>query len=194
MQTKAPNPIRYLENKKYSAIINIFYEFTHLKQLYRQGWLLRGIPAERCESVADHTLGVAVIAMLLTEAHDQEINPLKVLQMALIHDFGEIYAGDIVPSTEIDPQKHTLEKESVSRIFEKLPNGQIYLDLWEEYEQGSSPEARFIRQIDKLEMALQASVLEHQGYGDLSDFYHSASGGISSPQLKAILTELQPID
>jgi putative hydrolase of HD superfamily len=194
MQIKAPNPIQSLKEKPSSAIITIFFELAHLKQLFRQGWLLHNIPTNRCESVADHTLGVAVIAMLLVDTHLPELDALKVYRMALIHDFGEIYAGDITPGAEIDSRvKHTLEKESVTRIFARLPNGQVYLNLWEEFEKGLSPEARFIRQIDKLEMALQASVYEHQGFGDLSDFYYSAGRAISSPELTDILAELQSL-
>jgi putative hydrolase of HD superfamily len=194
MQIKAPNPIQSLKEKPSSAIITIFFELAHLKQLFRQGWLLHNIPTNRCESVADHTLCVAVIAMLLVDTHLPELDALKVYRMALIHDFGEIYAGDITPGAEIDSRvKHTLEKESVTRIFARLPNGQVYLNLWEEFEKGLSPEARFIRQIDKLEMALQASVYEHQGFGDLSDFYYSAGRAISSPELTDILAELQSL-
>ncbi len=158
MKTKAPHPISSLQNNTY-PIIRAYFEFVHLKQLYRQGWLARGIPAERCESVAEHTLGVAVTAMFLADSHFPELDSLKVLRMALIHDFGEVYAGDIIPGDAIAPEeKHQLEKDAVTQIFEGLPNGDVYLHLWEEFESGASPEARFVRQIDKLEMALQASV------------------------------------
>ena len=190
MKTKAANPISTLQNAP-SPIIRAYFELVHLKQLYRQGWLARGIPAERCESVAEHTFGMAVTAMFLADCHFPELDSLKVLRMALIHDFGEIYAGDIIPGDEIAPEeKHQLEKEAVNRIFEGLPNGDIYLNLWEEFESGTSPEARFVRQIDKLEMALQTSVYEHQNLGDLPEFYRSAGAEISSPELESILKEL----
>ena len=193
MKTKAPPP-RAQRSETASPIIQAYFEFVHLKQLYRQGWLLRGIPAERCESVAEHSFGVAVIAMLLADAHFPDLDGRKVLRMALLHDFGEIYAGDIVPGAGITPEeKHQLEKESVTQVLGGLPHGQEYLALWEEFERGTSPEARFIRQIDKLEMALQASVYEHQNLGDLADFYRSAGAAISSPTLKTLLTELQEL-
>ena len=85
-----------------------------LKQLYRQGWLKRGVPPERCESVAEHTLGVAVLVMLLADTRFPELDAQKVLRMALLHDFGEIDAGDFTPIDGISLQeKHRLEKESV---------------------------------------------------------------------------------
>ena len=194
MQLKSPNPKSTLEEKNTHSIIRAYFEYVHLKQLYRQGWLARGISPERCETVAEHTFGVAVTAMLLAEAHYPEMDVLKILRMALIHDFGEIYAGDIIPGDEVSPEeKYILEKEAINRIFEGLPNGEDYLHLWEEFESGASPEARFVRQIDKLEMALQASVYEHLNLGHLPEFFKSAGAEISSPTLKTILNELEAL-
>lgn len=174
-----------------SPILAAYFEFGHLKQLYRQGWLHKGIPAERCESVAEHSFGVAVTGMLLAESFFPEMDALKILKMSLIHDFGEVYAGDFTPAAGINlDEKHALEKESVTRIFGRLPQGDSYLALWEEFESGNSPEAQFVRQLDKLEMALQASFYEHQQLGDLADFYASAAQVISDPQLQALLAEL----
>ena len=193
MQTKGPNPITQLQSNTH-PIIQVYFEFAHLKQLYRQGWLTRGISPERCESVAEHTFGVAVLAMFLAEAYFPDLDTLKILRMALIHDFGEVYAGDIIPGDKIPPEeKHHLEKEAATQIFKGLPPGEDYLNLWEEFENGASPEARFIRQIDKLEMALQASVYEHLKLGHLPEFFNSASAEISSPKLETILKELEAL-
>jgi len=51
-------------------------------------------------------------------------------------------------------------------VFSELPRRAEYLALWEEYEAGTSFEARLVRQVDRLEMGLQATVHEHQGAGD----------------------------
>jgi len=196
MQTKADNPIDRLQDPATPALIRAYFEFCHLKQLYRQGWLLRGVPVEHCESVAEHSFGVAVLAMLLAERHEPPLDLLKLLRMALIHDFGEVYAGDIVPGAKISAsEKHHLERASVERIFGNLPDGEPYIQIWEEFETGDTPEARLIRQLDKLEMALQASVYEHQDLANLRDFYRSAGEGISDPalnELLAIIRTLKP--
>jgi putative hydrolases of HD superfamily len=191
-KTKASNPLSTLKSSNISPFIHVYFELNHLKQLYRQGWLLRGIPAEHCESVAEHTFGVAVLAMVLADSFFPELNTLTVVRMALIHDFGEVYAGDIIPGNNISPaEKHKLEQESIIKIFKNLPNGNDYITLWEEFECRSSPEAQFVRQIDKLEMALQASVYEHQKYENLAEFFKSAGSEISSPELHSILKELE---
>ena len=192
MKTKAPLPLEQLQGKQVLPLIEAYFEFNHLKQLYRQGWLLREVPAERCESVADHSFGVALLAMLLAETHFPELDAGKVIRLALLHDFGEIYAGDITPFDGIDrAEKVRREQAGVAQVLAKLPQGERYLALWEEYEGQHSPEARFVRQIDRLEMALQASVYECQGLGDLSEFFNYVRSFLSEPELQGILRELE---
>lgn len=65
MHTKAPNPIIHLDTDQVLPIVAMYFECAHLKQLYRQGWLQRGVPPERCESVAEHTFGVALLSLFL---------------------------------------------------------------------------------------------------------------------------------
>ena len=190
MITKAPRTQKTFSDETHS-IIKTYFDFVNLKQLYRQGWLYKDIPHRRCESVAEHSFGVAVIALLLVEQESQNLDLLKILKMCLIHDFGEIFAGDFIPDDPITPeQKHQLEKNSIVQVFRYLPNGEDYLSLWEEFEQGETPEAKVVRQIDKLEMALQARVYQEQGFENLDDFYKSATEAISDSQFENILNEI----
>src|SRR5690348_3445079 len=105
MQTKAGNPIALLKDKQTLSLIAAYYEFNQLKQLYRQGWLRRGVPALECETVAEHTFSMALLAMLIADAHFPELDLTKVLRLVLLHDLGEIYTGDIVPADRIDAQE-----------------------------------------------------------------------------------------
>jgi putative hydrolase of HD superfamily len=89
--------------------------------------------------------------------------------------------------------KHACEEHSVERVLGRLPGGGAYAALWEEYEAGMTPEARFVRQVDRLEMGLQASVYERQGSADLSEFYHSVDRMLSAPDLRAVLYELMAL-
>ena len=194
MHTKASIPVSQLSTRQVAPLIEAYFEFNHLKQLFRQGWLQRGIPHARCESVAEHTFGVAVLALFVADAHFPDLNVSKVLRLALLHDFGEIYVGDLTPADGIDRgEKWRLERHAVLQVLHKLPRGADYLALWEEYERGASPEAQFVRQIDRLEMALQASVYEHQGLADLSEFFTSVEQALAAPALQAILHELKTL-
>lgn len=168
--------------------LRAYFELSHLKQLYRQGWLRRGISTLRCESVADHTFATALLSYWLARAEFPELDAERVLQMALMHDLGEIYVGDLIPQDQISPQsKYEQEQQAVHQIFDNLPGGKAYILLWDEFEAGVSPEARFVRQMDRLEMAMQACLYEHQGETGLQEFFDSADLAVSDPRLRKII-------
>jgi putative hydrolase of HD superfamily len=194
MLSKADIPITLLKTRPSVPLVEAYFEFTQLKQLYRQGWLRRGVPTARCESVAEHTFSMAVLAMIIADASFPDLDLLKVLRLVLLHDFGEIYAGDIVPADGVEVQeKHRRERESVLQVLSKLPNGAAYVALWAEYEASSSSEARFVKQIDRLDMGLQASVYEQQGMIDSSEFLTSVEAVLTAPELQPILAELRSL-
>ena len=190
METKRAQAIRHLDGKETLPLIEVFYEFNHLKALYRQGWLRVGIPKDQCETVAEHSMGVALLALFLADAHFPALDAGKLVRMALLHDFGEIYAGDIIPGKMALADKHELERRSVERVFLRLSRGKEYLALWEEFEEGQTAEARFIKEIDRLEMGLQASVYEHERLADLSGFFDSTDKALSTPELRDVLSAL----
>lgn len=188
MEVKANNPITLLPLDPSQPFLAGFFELSHLKQLFRQGWLRRGIPNQRCESVAEHSFSVAVLALWLGQAYYPHLDLDRVLRMALLHDIGEVYAGDIIPSDQIsEAVKHQMERSSLENVLGKLPASQEYLDLWLEFERGESPEARFVHQVDRLEMGLQARVYQAQGFANMEEFIFSARQALVDPQLAAIL-------
>lgn len=93
--------------------------------------------------------------------------------MAVVHDLAEALAGDITPHDGISNEdKHTLERDSLSTMLRELEGGgeelssaaKEILGLWEEYEQGMSPEAIAVKDLDKFEMILQADEYEQGEY------------------------------
>ena len=188
METKGNIHPELVDKAKEWPLLAVYFEFNHLKQLYRQGWLKRGLPREHCESVAEHVLGVALLAWFFTEKDFPSDMREKILHMALIHDLGEVYAGDITPADDISPgEKRRRERAAVRQIFDKLPGGREYLELWEEYEIGMTAEARLVKQFDRLEMALQALVYEREGAGNLDEFFRTASEAVYTPELVSLL-------
>ncbi len=146
-----------------------------LKKLPRSGWLLKGIPGEACESVADHSFATAMMAWMIAREYFPQLDDIKVLQMAMIHELGEIGAGDITPYDGVTPaQKHEMEKESVQKVLSHLERRDDLYDLWMEFETGETAEAIFVRRIDKLEMGLQALVYQLDHGMDPADFLTSA--------------------
>jgi putative hydrolase of HD superfamily len=111
----------------------------------------------RRESTADHTwrLGLWVLAFA-----DQrpDLDSLKMLKIALIHDLGEAIYGD-TPAPEQQPSddKATRERAGLTTLLVSLPAALAdeLMKLWDEYDTKSSPEGAFVRGLDKLETILQ---------------------------------------
>lgn len=179
--------------KTSNKLLLVYFEYNQLKNLYRQGWLQQTtVPKERCESVADHCFGVALLSLFISEQYFPSLDASKIIRMALLHEFGEIYGGDITPNDNVSKdRKEKVERDSVYRVLSKLKNGKKYTELWEEYENRSSKEAIFVDQIDKLEMALQAGVYAKSGNKNLRKHVESSKTRISDRVLKEFIEELE---
>ncbi|MFA6096269.1 MAG: HD domain-containing protein [Candidatus Paceibacterota bacterium] len=194
MIIKNSNPFEFLAGKRSDPIIEIYFQINHLKHLLRQGWPMRGIPEDKCESVGDHSFAVALLGMLIAKKYFPGLDMAKVIKMSLIHELGEIDGGDITPFDGIDKnEKHALEERGVRKIFADFPEGREYLELWLEFEENRSPEARFVKQIDKLEMAMQAAVYAKQYGKNLDEFIESAEEKIEDEKLMDLLNRLKEI-
>ncbi|MCF7857899.1 MAG: HD domain-containing protein [Candidatus Cloacimonetes bacterium] len=169
------------------AVINTFQFFLKLKALYRQGWLQRNVTEKQTESVADHSFGTAMLALLLCPP---ELDKLKVLEIALLHETGECIIGDLTPWDEVnEAEKSSLELESVENILNSLPDGKRLIEIWKEFEFETSAEGRFVRQLDKLEMGLQAELFTKLGNNDAAALLLSAKQKVTDEKLRKYLAE-----
>jgi putative hydrolase of HD superfamily len=146
-----------------------------LKQLPRTGWLLAGVSSP--ESIADHSLATALVALLLTDAINtdwqsqgltQSLAGDRVLRIALVHDLGESLLTDLPKrSTDLLSRsiKQAAEAQAMTHLFQAIPNGAAYRQLWYEYE------AKVVRDADKLEMVHQAWRYEQRGHRNLHEFW-----------------------
>ncbi len=190
METKFVHTTELLRSDT-NQIIELFFGYAQLKNLYRQGWLERGIPKLDCETDADHCFGVALLAYVIAEEYRPDLDISKVIKLSLIHEIGEIYAGDIKPSDGVSlEEKSRREFEAVNKVFSKFPNPDKYINLWKEYDAKKTPEAIFVAQIDKLETALQANLYERLNYGGLDEFFPYVNDRLSSPELRKIFDDL----
>ena len=160
---------------------------VRLKAVRRAGWLRIGIAAP--EHVADHSWGVAwLVLVLLPEPLDRG----KALTYAILHDLAEAWVGDITPHDGVPPSdKRAMEEAALRRHFESLgQRGQELLSTWLRYEEGADPEARFVRELDRLDMAVQAAAYRRQGY-EVDAFFASADAAIQTPALRSLLAQLR---
>lgn len=123
-----------------------------------------------------------------------DLNKEKCIKIALVHDLAECIVGDIAPSDNISKEdKAKLEAEAMNQLRSILgasPIADEFVALWSEYENATTPEAVLVKQIDKLEMVIQAFIYEQCQEIDLSDFYSSVSDKITNPVLYSWFVEL----
>jgi putative hydrolase of HD superfamily len=169
------------------GILSVLTDVGKLKRLKRAGWVRVGIPEP--ESVADHSFRLALLALLVGPRLGLAAD--KMIRLALLHDLGEARVGDLTPADRVAPSdKRAREAAAIAEIVGSLPEGPALSDLWREYDAAATPEARVVRQLDKLEMALQALEYEHQHGQDLAEFWQSARAGLSEPLLIELFDRL----
>lgn len=135
--------------------IEFIKEIDKLKYIQRKTKLLN---SDRNENDAEHSWHLAVMAVILSQHSNTNIDLLKVIKMVLIHDIVEIDAGD---TFIYDTQKNHINTEeellAAKRIFGILPTEQAeeLIAIWEEFEAGKTDEAKFAKSMDRLEPLLQ---------------------------------------
>lgn len=132
-------------------IDNLAEVVAMLKDTPRKGWHLRQVSEP--ESVADHSFGVALLVLMLCPP---ELDKQKCLEFALVHDLAEALTGDYVPEDDLPPQrKYEMETAAIAKIAEQAACPQLK-ELFSAYERRDTPEALFVKKMDKLEAVLQA--------------------------------------
>ncbi|MCS7136239.1 MAG: HD domain-containing protein [Nitrososphaerota archaeon] len=135
-----------------------FLEYVYmLKEIRRRGWMKKGV--SRIESVADHSFSLALMSMVMADMRG--LNVERSVGMALLHDLCESIVGDLTPKdrTKIGVEKSLEEEHRATKyVLSFLPPSlaKKYLDLWEEYKTESTAEAKLVKELDRLERALQA--------------------------------------
>ncbi|XP_048063465.1 HD domain-containing protein 2 isoform X1 [Megalobrama amblycephala] len=161
-----------------------------LKRVPRTGWVYRNI--KQPESVSDHMYRMSMMALTI---RDIRVNKERCMKLALVHDLAECIVGDIAPADNVSKaEKHRREKEAMVHITGLLDDGlrkEIY-SLWEEYENQSSPEAKLVKELDQLEMIIQAHEYEElEGKpGRLQEFFTSTEGRFHHPEVLGLVKSL----
>jgi putative hydrolase of HD superfamily len=172
-------------------LFDFFYLTSELKKIPRKGWKNK-VGIEHPESVADHSYGTAIMAMVLSDSH--KLDTEKILKMALLHDLAESITGDFTPEEISKENKKIAEGDAMKEILSKLPTNLVveYDRIWQEYIQADTKESILLHEIDKLEMAIQAAKYSSEGFSNekLGLFVDSAKKEIKSKELLDILDTL----
>ncbi|KAI0642433.1 HD domain-containing protein [Trametes meyenii] len=182
-----------------------FHILERLKTQKRTGWVDHKVPGP--ESISDHMYRMAILAMCTS---DQDLDISKCVMMALVHDLAEAQVGDIAPRERIPKtEKRRLEADAMRNFVHDMlhnsPAAQRMHALWKasrlpslialvfieyyannkEYEEGESKEAKFVKDLDRFEMACQASEYErNHGMRTLQSFFDSSLPFIRHPEVQ----------
>jgi putative hydrolase of HD superfamily len=127
--------------------------------------------------VAEHTWGVALIALVLAEQIEEPVDRGRLLAIALLHDLAEAALGDLPgPARRYLPadMKTQAEAAVLQDALAGVSNAEDWSALWREYAERSSVEGRLVHDADRLEMMVQAAAYEQAGQRGLDEFWEGS--------------------
>jgi len=166
-----------------------------LKKVERTGWVTN-VGIENPESVADHTFRSAILAMVFSDI--KNLDTEKAMRMALIHDLSEALIGDwdSFAKKKLGVEKlRQKEEESMEKIFAFLPENlkEKYISVWKEFQEQKTEEAKLVKQLEKVEMVIQALEYEEEGYDKkrLEKFFDDVRPILKDEELKNLFVILE---
>ena len=134
--------------------IEFIVECDKLKEIFRQ---TINSKSRRAENDAEHSWAFCLCVLVLAEHANEPIDVMRVMKMAIIHDLVEIDAGDTFAyDLAAAANQHAREALAADRIFGLLPADQAkeYRALWDEFEERTTPEAKFAHACDRFQPML----------------------------------------
>jgi 5'-deoxynucleotidase YfbR-like HD superfamily hydrolase len=144
-----PAADRWTTADRLAEQVGFLVEVDRLKSVLRRGYVADG---SRLENSAEHSWTLALMALVLAEHAAEPVDVAAVVRMVVIHDIVEVDAGDTYVYDEAgQASKAEREARAADRLFGLLPRDQAagLRALWDEFEGGTTPEARFARSLDR---------------------------------------------
>jgi putative hydrolase of HD superfamily len=139
-------------NNDFNQYVDFILKLDEMKTSVRRNI---NVSTKKNENDAEHSWHMATMALLLkdrTNLGDFDVN--KSVQLCIVHDLVEIYAGDTFCwDAKANLSKTERELASADKLFSLLPNGEgkLLRDLWEEFEQCTTKESLFANAMDRLQ-------------------------------------------
>ncbi len=143
-----------------SNVINFYIICNRLKHLIRSGWKQWSVQGDRLESVAEHVYSTQMLALAMYSEFKYDIDIRKVILMLAIHELEETIIGDLVFFEITEEEKARIGHEAVSKILSPLASGNKIKELIYEFDEKTTPEAKFAFFCDKLECDLQCKLYD----------------------------------
>ncbi|MEV4421783.1 HD domain-containing protein [Patulibacter sp. NPDC049589] len=163
MSVPDPEPLLISRNPLPAAItgdllaqLTFIVEVDRMKAVLRQSWV---VAVDRPENDAEHSWHLALMAIVLAEHAREPVDVARVVELVVLHDLVEVYAGD-APLHDEAARAGQEERElaAAGRLYALLPDeqGARLRAAWDEFEAHVTPEARFARSMDRLQPLLLA--------------------------------------
>ncbi|XP_045131619.1 5'-deoxynucleotidase HDDC2-like isoform X1 [Portunus trituberculatus] len=171
-------------NGSSASCLAFLKQIGRLKHLKRTGWVLRKV--NEPETVSGHMYRMAIMSFLFDD--DDGVDRDRVMKMSLVHDMAESTVGDLTPHCGVsDEDKHQREvaaMESFRSLLGQKAGTEMY-DLFMEYEEQKTKEAKLVKDLDKFDMILQAFEYEtdQDRAGTLEEFFKSTEGKFTHPKI-----------
>lgn len=180
-------------SKEINGELDFLLLANRLKTTPRTGWAVRGVV--NCESVADHSYGVAMTALTLSELVPLELDRGKILTMAILHDMAESITGDLsLGGSRLLPKGAKAEAEGLAmdEAIGHLNFSASWLETWRQFEDLANDEARIVRDADRIDLLTQALVYERNtGTINLEEFWEFAPvSSFHFPESRALIEGL----
>jgi putative hydrolase of HD superfamily len=186
-------------------MIDFLLRAYSLKDQPRTGWVMRNIQGP--ESVASHSWATAVLCLLF--AQDAGVDTFRAVRIALIHDLAEAEIGDIAArANETDrdvsiTEKARMEQAAIQSLLSDADEGELQR-LWQEYEDATTSEALFVREMNLIDVCLQALKYEQEGrydpnetndhftqFRNLDEFFVTTRQKLKTPLGKRLHSEIE---
>ncbi|MFA6064418.1 MAG: HD domain-containing protein [archaeon] len=177
-------------------LVDFFTETNKLKYTMRYS----SCPKKIQDSSAEHSWHLTVMIPLIAEELGLKINVLHAVEIALVHDLAEKtlkedFDSFLVASGKLsETDKDKGELEEMNKLRKKYSFGEKIYSLWREYEDNKTPEAKFVKAMDKLEA--HAHIIEKGTYGNneagaIHQVYYADKAVKDYPELKPLLSEMK---
>ncbi|XP_045597253.1 5'-deoxynucleotidase HDDC2-like [Procambarus clarkii] len=189
--TNSTQSVEGMASHNAKSCLEFFKQIGRLKHMKRTGWVLRNVSEP--ETISGHMYRMAIISFLLDE--NDNVNRDRVMKISLVHDMAESTVGDLTPHCGVSEEdKHKQEvaamEHFITLVGEKAGNEMF--NLFMEYEEQKTPEAKLVKDLDKFDMILQAFEYEtsQDRKGSLEEFFKSTEGQFTHPKVQQWVEEL----
>ncbi len=138
-----------VQNSELQDALKFIENIDSLKNTYRKCLIMSG---QREESTAEHSFSLAMSVLCLSQFSNQKIDVTKTVKMALFHDLAEALLGDTFHYDKNTKPQETSEGDALKQILSPIATTELsteIYELWNEFENGNSSEAVFLRGLDR---------------------------------------------